>query len=249
MRVAIHQPNFIPWMGLFQRMHLVDTFVFFDHVQAMGGRSWLSRNKLLIAGRDAWLTVPVRKAGRLGQRVDEVEIDYQIDFVPKHLKTLMVNYKKSPYFAAIFPEVEAMFLQRPRLIADFNMTFITWAARLLDLPVNFLRSSELARENPVLESLAGNDMVLEICRAAGADEYVSGGGCLDFIDPEAFEREGIRFYFQQFEHPVYPQIGGGSFVSHLSILDALFNAGPEQTKNMVMQPTMNRAIEQKLEQG
>ncbi len=225
-------------------MFLVDTFIFFDHVQAMGGRTWLSRNKLLIAGRNAWLSMPVRKAGRHGQRVDEVEINYQVDFVHKHLKTLMVNYKKAPHFAAIFPDVEELYLRRYRLIADFNMAFISWAAKLLGLRVGFVRSGDLARKHPTLDALSGNALVLEVCRAAAADEYVSGGGCLDFIEPAAFEREGVRFYFQRFEHPVYRQVGSRDFVSHLSILDALFNAGVEQTKTMIMQPTMERAIEQ-----
>lgn len=243
MRVAIHQPNFLPWMGIFQRAFLVDTFVFFDHVQAMGGRSWLSRNKLLVAGAEAWFSMPVRKAGRLGQRVDDVEIDYHVDFVPKHLKTLTVNYRKAQHFDAIFPAVEALYLRRHRRIADFNIDFMTWATQLLGLDLAFVRSSELAREHPALVSSTGNELVLATCRALNARDYVSGTGCLDFIDPAAFEREGVQFYFQRFEHPVYGQVGSRQFVSHLSVLDALFNVGAEATRAMIAQPTRERATE------
>jgi len=87
MRVAVHQPNFLPWLGFFHRLALVDRFVVFDHVQAMGGRTWLSRNRLLIGGQPRWLSLPVKKSGRLGQAVSEVEVSYQGDFAPKHLRT------------------------------------------------------------------------------------------------------------------------------------------------------------------
>jgi hypothetical protein len=117
-------------------------------------------------------------------------------------------------------------------------------AKLLELPLRFLRSSDLARARPELDSLGGNNLVLAVCRAAGADAYVSGTGCLDFIQPEAFEREGVRFYFQRFTHPTYSQVGSNAFVSHLSVLDALFNAGVAGTRAMICQRTEDRAIEQ-----
>jgi hypothetical protein len=243
MRVAIHQPNFLPWLGLFQRISLVDTFVFFDHVQAMGGRSWLSRNRLLIGGKEAWLSIPVRKSGRLGQLVSEVEINYEPDFVQKFLRTIEYNYKKAPYFNDIFPMIAGLIDSRQTFIAAVNMEFIRWVCELLGLSVRFLRSSDLVTANSHLSGLAGNDLVLGICRAAGARQYVSGGGCLDFIRPEAFESVGIPFYFQRFDHPIYRQIQTKQFVSHLSVLDALFNVGPEETRHMVCQPTMDRAIE------
>ncbi|MBL8377355.1 MAG: WbqC family protein [Burkholderiales bacterium] len=243
MRVAIHQPNFLPWLGIFQRLFLVDVFLFFDHVQAMGGRSWLSRNRLLVGGQEYWLTMPVRKSGRLGQKVVEVEINYQVDFVPKHLKTIELNYRRAPHFDVVFPLLEALYLKRHTRISEFNMEFIESVARLLALPVRFARTSSLARENPQLEGLKGNAQILETCRAAGATEYVSGGGCLDFIEPASFERSGIAFYFQRFSHPVYPQIGSRQFVANLSILDALFNAGVPRTQEMIMQSTKDRPME------
>lgn len=243
MKVAIHQPNFLPWLGIFQRLFLVDMFVFFDHVQAMGGRSWLSRNRLLVGGREHWLTMPVRKSGRHGQKVSEVQINYDVDFVPKHLKTIEVNYRRAPHFAAIFPMLEVLYQRRHTLIAEFNMEFICGVAALLGLPTKFIRSGDLVREHPRLEGLKGNEQVLETCRAARATEYVSGGGCLDFIEPAKFEEAGIPFYFQRFEHPVYPQAGGRQFVANLSIVDALLNAGVERTREMIMQPTRDRGVE------
>lgn len=242
MKVAIHQPNFLPWIGLFQRLFLADVFVFFDHVQAMQGRSWLSRNRLLIGGKEAWVTIPVYKSGRGGQRVSEVEVNYQIDFVPKLLKTIELNYKKAPFFNEIFPPVAEMFQKRHQFIGDLNMEFTYWVASLLGLPVRFVRSSKLLIDNPIIDMATGNDLVLKVCHAAGGSQYISGVGCLDFIQPRAFEDVGIEFYFQKFEHPIYRQVGAREFVSQLSILDALFNVGPHAVYGMVAQPSIERAI-------
>jgi hypothetical protein len=244
-KVAIHQPNFLPWMGLFHRLFLVDVFIFLDHVQAMRGRSWLSRNRLMVGGEKAWFSMPVRKSGRSGQSVAEVEINYNIDFVSKHLKTIKLNYGKAPFFEELFPELSVIFEHRYQFIADFNMAFIQWVCLQLELPVGFMTSSSLVDQNVALKGLAGNDLVLELCKAAGAKEYVSGTGCLDFIHPASFEKADIAFYFQKFIHPTFQQIGATDFISHLSILDALFNVGPEKTRNMVCQLAKERAIKTK----
>ena len=91
----------------------------------------------------------------------------------------------------------------------------------------------LAAEPPRLRELHGNELVIETCRAAGGDEYVSGDGCFDFIRPEAFEADGIAFWVQRFVHPEYPQRAATTFVSHLSVLDALFNVGFDGVRGLV----------------
>ncbi|HYC02680.1 MAG TPA: WbqC family protein [Azospirillaceae bacterium] len=240
MRVAIHQPNFMPWLGLFHRLARVGRFVVFDHVQAMGGRSWLSRNRIMVGGEAHWLTVPVRKAGRLGQRIDEVEIDHSADFGRKHLRTLELSYRKAPHAAPVLEMLADLYGRQHRLIADFNLAFTRAVCAALGLRVEFLHSSALAAADPSLAAAAGNELVLRICQAAGADEYVSGSGCLDFIRPESFEAAGIAFHFQRFDPPVYPQQGSRSFVSHLSVVDALCNLGPDGVRALIDRPGLER---------
>ena len=243
MRVAIHQPNFLPWMGLFNKMALCDLFVVLDHVQASHGSSWLSRNKLLIRGESTWLTVPIKRSGRGLQRINEVEISYDRYFVSKHLRIIRANYGKAPYFEEVFPVLSEILKQRYCRIADLNMALIIWLCSYLKLSVPLVKTSDLRENNPALAVASGNDLLLNICLSLGAKSYVSGNGCLDFIDPASFEDAGITFHFQRFEHPTYRQVGCAEFVSHLSILDALLNISPEETARMISQPGLSLAAE------
>ena len=239
MRVAIHQPNFMPWMGLFQKLYLADVFVLLDHVQASGGRSWLSRNRLIVGGRSTWLTVPIHKSGRFGQRIRDVEINYQADFVSKLLRTIEYNYRKAPFYDQVIPAVSELFKRRHKHIGQLNTEFIRWVCSYLGISVRFVSSSDLASRDTEIGKSSGNTLVLEICRAARATTYISGNGCLHFIEPASFERAGIVFRFQRFEHHRYCQIGSREFISHLSILDALLNVGAEETARLVCQTNLS----------
>jgi hypothetical protein len=225
MRAAIHQPNFLPWLGLFHRIAHVDRFVFFDHVQALRGKSWLSRNRILIQGEAHWLTVPIVRSGRGLQAVDAVEIVQDGDFPAKHLRTLELVYGRHPHAQDGLHVVEAAFTSGHRRLAELNADFIIRVSRALGLGAEFVTSRSLCDAHPGLEQLRGNELVLATCRAAGADAYLSGDGCTDFIEPASFAAYGVDFAFQAYRHPVYAQRGSREFVSHLSVLDALCNLG------------------------
>jgi len=235
MRISIHQPNFLPWMGLFNRIALSNKFIFFDHVQAMGGKSWLSRNKILVSGKDYWITMPVRKSGRLGQSINEVEINYDVNFKKKHLKTFEVNYNKSKYFNEIFPHLESIYNKNHTHISDFNKEFIILISNKLGLNTSFEASSEINSKDERLSNLSGNELVKEICISMKATQYISGEGCLDFIKPEDFKRNGIKFYFQNFKHPFYSQIKSSKFIENLSIIDVIFNLGLKKTAYLIQE--------------
>ena len=240
MIIAIHQPNFLPWQGLFQRIYLSDTFVFFDHVQAMGGRSWLSRNRILVSGQNHWLTMPVLKSGRLGQNIHEVEINYETNFIAKHLRTIELNYGKAPYFEEFFPKLTDIYKSHPKYICNFNARFIAEVSDFLGLNCSFVSSSDMLKNAEEIRELKGNDLILQICITAGAKQYISGTGCLDFIEPGSFTDAGIEFYFQNFTPHPYSQQKTSEFVSHLSIIDALFCIGREQTAKIVSQSAITK---------
>lgn len=232
MRVAIHQPNFMPWLGIFHRAAMVDRFVFFDHVQALRGKSWLTRNRILVHGEPRWLTMPVNRSGTGLPKVSEVRIQWDNPTVTKHLRTLEVEYGRHQYFGDVFGFLAELYDARPPFIADVNKAFIAGVLERLGLRTELLSSTDLADQEPQLLALRGNALVVATCRAAGSDEYVSGEG-FDVIEPSAFEAEGIAFWFQRFTHPEYPQKATSSFVSHLSVLDALFNVGFDGVRKLV----------------
>jgi hypothetical protein len=244
MKIGIHQPNFIPWLGIFNRIYLVDKFIFFDHVQAPTGKSWLFRNRILMGKEPKWLSMPVKKSGRLGQLVKDVEINYETWNEKKYLRTLEANYKKTPFFEPIIAEIKEVHAQKHQHLADLNIALICRMAKLLGLQRNFIRSSSLLDENPSLLKLSGNELVLRICKACEAEKYFSGtGGCSNFIEPLLFENSGIEFWFQDFELQKYTQAEDCDFVSHLSIIDPLFNIGPEKTYELIAQNRLIRGID------
>jgi hypothetical protein len=223
MRLAIHQPNFFPWVGLFHKIACVDTFMFFDHVQAPNGKSWLSRNRILLNGEVRWLTIPIVR--QAGQRISDVRINYGENFARKHLGTLRQAYGKSPCFDEVYGFLEALYGRRFEVLTDFNEEFIRSVCARTGIRSQFCRSSDVVREFPELLDETGNEIVLNLSVRAGASVYLSGTGCTDFIRPDSFPVRGVGFEFQQFDHPRYPQSGGAPFISHLSSLDALFSVG------------------------
>jgi len=232
LRVAIHQPDVFPWLGFFHKVGSVDTFILFDHIQVPRGRHWTTRNRILLNGEVSWLTVPIRKRGRGLQVYRDIEINYDQAFQRKHLGTLEQAYRRAPAFGVIFPEIERLYAARYEKLVDFNNDFITGVTEHLGARTAFVSSSTLIERRPDLKDLTGNELLLELCVTAGAESYISGEGCTDFIRPESFVERGIRFFFQRFEPIAYPQ-SSREFVSHLSILDALFNLGYEATRDII----------------
>ncbi len=225
---AIHQPNFLPWMGYFSKITRVDSFIFFDSVAMSNGKTWTSRCQILVNGNAHWITLPIRKSGRGGQRICEVEL---LDFAhnwQKTLKTLRHAYGKSPHFDTIFPFLERFEKEHFTLLADFNCQFIESVSHELGLKTQFLRSS--SKPELMQSSDLKTDYIIQTCRAFNVKNYLSGGGgSLLFLEKEKFEEAGISIDFQGFTPKTYPQLNASEFVSGLSIIDILMNCGWQET--------------------
>jgi WbqC-like protein family len=230
---AIHQPNFLPWMGYFHKISTVDSFIFFDSVAMSNGKTWTSRCQILTRGRAHWLTLPVLRSGRGGQRICEVEL---LDFVQnwrKTLKTLRHAYGRAAHFDAIFPFLENFEKENFTLLADFNCQFIESVSHELCFKTQFLRSS--SKPELMQSSDLKTDYIIQTCEAFGIKNYVSGrGGSLLFLEKEKFEDAGIAIDFQDFTPSIYPQSNTTEFVSGLSIIDVLMHCGWEETRKNII---------------
>ena len=229
---AIHQPNFLPWMGYFAKIAAVDTFIFFDSVAMSNGKTWTSRSQILAHGQPHWLTLPVKKSGRSGQRICEVEL---VDFAQnwrKILKTLRHTYRRARHFDAIFPFLETFENDNFTLLADFNCQFIEKTSRELGFKTQFLRAS--SKPELMQSEDLKTDYIIQTCQAFGIKNYVSGrGGSLLFLEKEKFENEAISVDYQSFTPIVYPQLNTVEFISGLSIIDVLMNCGWAETGKML----------------
>lgn len=218
-RVAIIQPNYLPWKGYFDIIHDVDVFVFLDDVQYTV-RDWRNRNKIKTHdGRTIWLSVPV--LGGRNQRICDVEIDRAEAWQRKHTEALRHNYGKTPGFAEYFPRfVDVLSHDFPRLV-DLDIALTREICSWLGLAPEFRRSSELSPEGTKDERL------IDIVQKVGGDHYLSGPAARDYIQPERFAEAHIGLAYHDYAgYPAYPQLAE-PFDHHVSILDLVFAVGRE----------------------
>ena len=218
MIVAVHQPQYLPWLGYFDKMRRADVFCYLNDVQYKKNE-WQNRNRIKTAQNWQWVTVPVRY--HFPEKINEVRINQAVDWRKKHLQALITNYSRAPYFKEYIPIFEDTFSREWEFISDLNIHLIESLKGLLDMGEipSVLSSDFKLGEEPT-------DRLIDICKALGADTYLAGKGGADYMDLERFEKNKLKVIIQEFEHPVYPQLFDG-FQSHLSVVDLLFNCGPE----------------------
>jgi len=218
--LAMHQPNYLPWLGYFDKLRRSDVFVLLDSVQYPRGASVANRNRIRSGAGELLLTVPVRvPKGREGKApYTEVELADE-RWRAKHLRSIEQAYRRAPCFEAFFPEFAAI-VEGAQTFCGLTVALVRWLARSLGIETETPLLSELG-----LPEAQKNDLIVALCRRFGADVYLSGRGAASYNDPADLAAAGVELRYQEFEHPVYPQQGEG-FVSHLSALDYLLNCGP-----------------------
>lgn len=224
-RVAIIQPNYIPWKGYFDIIHDVDTFVFLDDVQYTV-RDWRNRNQIRTPAPQpgnpsgkAWLTVPV--TGGRNQRIDEVHIDDAQPWRDKHLAALKRSYGKCAHFAAAFAEYADIVARPWQRLVDLDVALTEALARRLGCARPFVRASSLGASG------TKDDRLIEIVQRVGGDAYLSGPAARDYIVPEKFARAGIALAYHDYAgYPEYPQIAA-PFDHQVTVLDLIFAVGDQ----------------------
>lgn len=215
--VAIHQPNFLPWLGFFHKMAVADSFILLDSVP-FSRNSFQNRVKIKSAQGEQWLTVPVLTKGRFGQITSEVPINNATRWRKVHLATLRTNYQRAPYYEEVMAWLEPLYRQKPTRLATFSRLLIEAVVSYLNLPTGLVNASSL------VSGESGSKLLLHLAQAVGGDVYLSGPSGHSYLDLCAFQRAGVEVRFQQFCHPTYPQLYG-DFIPGLSIIDLLMNVG------------------------
>lgn len=224
MIVAAHQPNFIPWLGYFDKMRKANLFIMVDHVQ-MERQGYQNRVRIKTGDGQRWITVPVVRTSR-AERIMDKRIDNsrggRFRWSRKMSLTLKYAYESAPHYRAYEPALEEIFASRWYRLSELNGRLIEFCRGALGIRTPMLSSSRLKISG------AKSAMVLNMCREVGADVYLAGhGASRSYLDVPAFERAGIRVAWQDFEHPVYRQYPScGVFIRNLSALDLIFNCGP-----------------------
>mgnify|MGYP006305196201 CR=1 FL=1 len=223
MILSMHQPNFIPWLGYFDKIKKSDVFVILDNVQYPRGKSVANRNKIKIAQDSKEIVVPISRPKGYEGKVTYRGVEFgDLKWYKKALKTIQMNYSRAPFFDYYYTKLESLFQMDN--FCEMNIAFIKFAMDELkiDTPVYLLSDSGNV-------NYFKNDLIIYLCNTNGADVYLSGKGAQKYNDEEKLNAHGIQLKYLSFEHPVYPQLHG-EFISHLSVIDLLFNCGDESYK-------------------
>ena len=224
--VVIHQPDFLSYLGFFHRLLNSDLFIILDDVQYVSSsRSWTNRDKIKTQIGEQWLTVNVKKAPR-NTNISKIVLNDTIDWKKQNLNLLRQNYTKSKYFNEIFPHIEKLYINDFKNLLDFNMASIRMLLELFDIKVDIEYSSNLNTTKTKSERL------VEILTQVDATHYLSGMGAKDYHQDKPFDDAGIEVIWQDFTHPVYPQLYG-EFIPYLSSVDMLFNCGIEKSREIL----------------
>jgi hypothetical protein len=223
---VVHQPDFVPYLGFFHRLLHADLYVILDHVQFVGSsRSWHRRDKIKTAKGEAWISVPVQHAAR-GAAINTVRLSEHHPWRTDHLNLIRHNYAKARFFSEVFPHIEKLYAYPGARMMEFNLASIHLLMELFDIKIAEIVASRLEPEG------RSNDLIVDILKKSGATDYLSGIGARDYFRPEPFERVGVRVIWQNFLHPVYPQLHG-PFTPYLSSIDLLLNCGIERSREIL----------------
>lgn len=219
--VAIHQPNYLPWLGYFWKLARADFFVFLDDVQFTKG-GYTNRVQIDAAGEARWLTLPVRV--HLGQRIDEITLS-RPDWRAAHLDTLATHYRRAPHFATIRDWLHDAFASAPeRHLGAINRHLIEKTAAALKLETRLFSSSAL--DTGTAQGTARLVRIVEA--AAPGATYLAGRGADAYQDQVAFSQAGIALARTDFDPAPYDQ-GHDGFLPGLSVIDAAFRLGWDAT--------------------
>ena len=219
-KLAVLQSNYIPWKGYFDLINTVDDFVLYDDVQYTRN-DWRNRNRIKTPQGPAWLTIPVVTKGHFGQPIREVKVANAL-WRRKHWAALSLNYARAPHFQRYRAVFEALYLDSTEdRLSIINFDFLQTVCDILGIKTRLSWSMDCVLEGDRNERLVG------LCRQFGAMYYLSGPAARSYLDAARFTQAGIDVSYVDYAgYPTYTQLFG-DFVHEVSVLDLIFNEGPD----------------------
>lgn len=216
---VIMQPTYLPWVGFFDLIDQSDVCVFLDDVQ-FSKQSWQQRNRIRTSRGLEWLTVPVRRSGKVHIPLIEIEIVTSTGFPRDHIRGIELSYARAPFFEQFNGLREILGRNESRL-AELNIQLIRWIAGALGIETRFFRSSALKAVG------RRSELMNDICQRVEADTYLSPAGAT-YLKEEVrlYGSGGVKVLFHEYEHPVYRQLFH-PFMPYASVIDLLLNEGAE----------------------
>ncbi len=219
------QPYFFPYLGYWQLINAVDTFVIYDDVNFIK-KGYINRNSILINSTPHRITLELTGASQ-NKRINEIIVGGNS---VKILKTIETNYKKSPHFEDVFSLLKKVLDQKEKNLAKFLGNSIEMINRYLDISTNVIYSSTLEKN----DSLKGQEKILDICTTLDAKQYINPIGGQELYDKKDFNEKEIQLNFIKMKNIVYKQFSN-DFIPNLSIIDVLMFNDKDSIKKMLLE--------------
>lgn len=220
------QPYFLPYIGYWQLMNLVDQYVLYDDVNYIKG-GWVNRNRILMNGEPRYITLPLQHASP-NKLICDINVCNDKKFVEKPLRMIESAYKKAPYFGAIFPMVLKICDSNEVNAAAYIINSLKVICEYLGIGTEFIISSSLKKDN----SLRGQEKILAICETLNATEYYNAIGGQKLYSHDEFDRRGIKLKFLKTKSIEYCQFGN-AFQENLSILDVMMFNSKDKVRELL----------------
>ncbi|NPE27882.1 WbqC family protein [Methanococcoides sp. SA1] len=212
--IAIHQPNYLPYLGFFDKMKKADLFIIYDDAQ-FNSRDFQQRNKIRTSINWNWLNVPIIKEKK---SINKIKIRSDENWNKKHFNSIRANYSKASYYSEYCRIFEQIYENNYEYLVDLNMDIIKAMCKCFNINTEIRLSSEFNIKSKSTRKL------IELVSACDGDTYLSGSGGNNYMDTSMFIESHINLIYQDFIPPVYSQRYPG-FISNLSAIDYLFNEG------------------------
>ena len=228
-KVSIHQPNFFPWLGYFDKLHKSDIFIFLDDVQfEKKGGTWVNRVYVQINGKRKWLTVPVIRNFSGVRKINEIMFSDKVSWKKKIINKLENYYRNSLFFNETISEIKKILEDDYSCLSSFNIKTIKYLLNKLNLKKpNFFNSSSFDIKTK------SNQKLIDLLLNFDSTIYYSGKGSIEYLDEKLFFNNSIDIIYQNFKYVEYTQNHSGPFITKLSVIDVLMNCGFNQTEKLI----------------
>ena len=233
MILTAHQPAYLPWLGFFHKLIVSDVFIILDKVQYQKNY-FTNRNRIKTPQGEAWLTLPVLISGHTEKKINEMEVDNKSNWRKKHWKSIEFNYNKAPFFENYRAYFESFYNKEWNKLHDILRENMNFFIKELGIKTQLYLQSELGFNQKKQE------LILEMCNYFDSDLFVFGTDGKNYADIDYFLKNNRKIYFQEYTHPVYPQLFN-EFIPNLSVIDLLFNVGSKNALEYIMKDNVTKS--------
>ena len=231
MKITIHQPDFMPWYGFFNKIAKSDLWIVLDHVEnnPRDSKFWGRRVQMLVNGSPKWISIPlIKPKNRICIPINEMLINLNEDKnLNKLYQTIIQSYTKSPYFKKYKYLIDTYFTSKEDSLLKNNFKFIEDVLNILDINTKIVYSSDYNLKTH------SNELLLDLLKLNNASIYLCGAGASSYQNDRLYEENNIKIEYNSFIHPEYEHNNTNDFFQGLSIIDMLFNCDIKYLKKII----------------